>query len=170
MLARSESSTINLEVRPSLMLRMLAGLSCMDMMMSYQVHALTIFQNFHTTCDALMKRLKIPGLISTKFCLLFLENGFKRSLSNPISGCVGALDGICVKIKKPVENELRATFTVEKSIMRCHFKRWLIENTSFSISGRLVDATYDYIAHAMYSLGEYLVSGSLNFEFCIAGD
>lgn len=50
---------------------------------------------------------------------------------NPVLGCIGALDGIAIKIRKPARDEPSATFFVAKIITRFRFKRqWILTTDS----------------------------------------
>ena len=63
-----------------------------------------------------MMKLRLKGFPKSQAGLRAIERGFQTSRKDvsPLSGCVGALDGICVKIKKPEAVENPAMFFSSK--------------------------------------------------------
>jgi len=122
---RSGRKAIASDVRLGITLLLLAGGSYLDLMEAYRTGRSTVYDIFHSICEALMKTLKLPGLPSTLDDLKTSETAFKTSRSppNPLSGCVGALDGIYVKIQKP-PNELNpaAFFSVGRATILFLYK------------------------------------------------
>ena len=62
---------------------------------AYNVH--------HDTVDVMNSVLRVPELPRADDTLHTAARDlkFSRSQFNPVDGCVGALDGICMKLKKP---------------------------------------------------------------------
>ena len=110
--------TILAEIRPAIILRMFAGGSCCDICSAYQIKELTIFEFFNSTSYALMERLHLEGFPKTKVALQSFAQGFQTSRPDASSlfGCLGALDGICVKIKKPAISENQA-FLISRRLL-----------------------------------------------------
>ena len=91
------------EVRLAITLRLLAGASYIDMKGMFDVEKKTVYEIFTETLDALMNALRLPGLPKDKAGLRRKAFEFQtsRSRENPLCGCVGALDGIAIRIRKP---------------------------------------------------------------------
>lgn len=117
-LSRTEyrRETIPADIRLAITLRILAGASYCDLSLAYQVKESTVFHIFASTCNALNERLYLEGFPKTKLALQNIAEGFQtsRTDSSLLFGCVGALDGICVKIKKPAPGKLPAAFYFRK--------------------------------------------------------
>lgn len=161
------------DTRLAVTLRMLAGASYSDIQASYHVGRSTLYEVFKTTCNALMKRLQLPGLPQTEGEMQKSEMMFRKSRPsvNPLSGCLGALDGICVKIKKPKECERPASFYCRKGYYALPVQALCDSSYRFlCFSARCVGSTHDAMAHAVSSLGMYLSEVGLPEAFWIAGD
>lgn len=111
---RSGRPDIQADVRLGSTLRILAGGSYLYMIMSYEIYKFTVYEGFHSTCDALIEVLSLPGIPIGTFRLRMLSNKFKISRDIPLSGCVGALDGVSINIKKPEESERSAAYYCRK--------------------------------------------------------
>jgi hypothetical protein len=104
MALRSSGGRIVLEVRLALSLRLLAGASYLDAMMLFGISRSSRYQVFQGTINSILSRLHMNGLTFDDIGKLdtsvtqFTEC---RAHSNPLLGCVGAVDGIAVKIAKP---------------------------------------------------------------------
>ena len=106
------------EIRLAVTLRILAGGNYIDIMLSYSVQESTIRRIFHDTCHALSRRLRLKRFPTTIAGLQEIARRFQssRKSKNPLPGCVGALDGICVKIMKTKPHENPALFHCRKGI------------------------------------------------------
>lgn len=62
---RSGRRTIKPYVRLAVTLRMIAGARYMDLIKSYKISHTAVFSIFHSTCDVLMRQLRLPGLPPT---------------------------------------------------------------------------------------------------------
>jgi len=119
------------------------------------------------------KLLKFPGLPSTLDDLKTSETAFKTSRSppNPLSGCVGVLDGISVKIQKP-PNELNpAAFFYRKGNYSIPVQALVNSDCLFlSFSAKCVGSAHDSFALSVSRIGKVLSAKRLRKEFWIAGD
>lgn len=108
--------TVPAEIRLAINLRILAGGSYVDLMLAYRVQETTIRRIFRDTCRALTCRLRLKGFPKAIQRLRAIARGFQTSCksTNPLPGCVGAVDGICIKIKKPKTHENPALFYCRK--------------------------------------------------------
>ena len=96
-------STVPPAIRQGITLRILAGESYFVLVLAYQVAKITLHEVFHSTCEALVMRLRLKGFPTRGAGLRSIAKRFanSRKCLNPLSSCVGAVDGICVKIRKP---------------------------------------------------------------------
>lgn len=170
---RSRRTTVPPDMRLAITLRILAGGDLWDLLAIYHVKASTIRRAFEDTINSLNKRLKLPGLPRSMEGLhrTALEFKMSRRSPSPFNGCVGALDGLAVKIKKPREENNPAVYYSRKDFYALCVQALVDSNYRFlSYSCRCVGSTHDSLAHAVSSLGRYLEQGELNGEFWIAGD
>lgn len=170
---RAKRPTIQPDTRLAVSLRMLAGASYLDLMSAYQISNTAVYEIFHSTSAVLMEKLRLPGLPQTVPGLRKLAQNFKssRSPASPLSGCVGALDGIAIKILKPHWTLDPAGFYCRKGYYAIPVQALVDSDYRFlCYSARCVGSTHDSLAHAVSSLGTYLDAGNLKPEFWIAGD
>jgi len=159
--------------RLAITLRMLAGASYLDLRLCFNVSVSSIYRIFHDTCQAIMEALRLPGISRSWEDLHRASIEFKlsRRFKNPLSGCVGALDGIAIKIAKPRCNERPAAYFCRKGYYAIPVQALVDANYRFlCYSARCVGATHDALAHSVSELGAYLSQGGLQEEFWICGD
>jgi len=170
---RSKRTVIPPDMRLGITLRLLAGASYLDLQTSYRVGASTVYKVFHSTCHVLVKALVLPGLPSTVENLRKSSLDFKlsRRPPSPLTGCVGALDGIAVKIKMPKKEEQPAAYFCRKGYYSLPVQALCDSTYKFtSYSAKCVGSTHDALVHAVSSLGWFLEQGRLEKEFWICGD
>ena len=170
---RAKRLTVPPDIRLAVTLRMMAGASYLDIMGTYQISKTCVYDVFHSTCMILSKKLQLPGLPSTISGLRHSAKNFKlsRNPPSPLSGCVGALDGIAVKIKKPSWCHAPSNFFCRKLYYALPVQAVVDSDYRFlCCSARCVGSTHDSIAHTVSALGNFLESGKLHFESWIAGD
>lgn len=170
---RSGRRTISPEARLGILLRMMSGETVYGCMSAFEVGRSTVYQVFYETKTALDRALNLPGLPDTFQGLKKLSDDFQcsRSPPNMLPGCVGALDGIAIRIKKPSNSEHPATFYCRKGYYAIPVQALVDSNYRFlCFSAICRGSTHDSLAHAVSSLGRYLESGRLDGEFWIAGD
>lgn len=102
---RSNRTTVMPDMRLKITLRLLAGADIWDLISAYHVRRSTVHRIFEETVSVLNVFLRLPGLPKSKEELYKSSIAFKtsRKTISPLDGCVGALDGIAVKITKPKE-------------------------------------------------------------------
>jgi hypothetical protein len=107
MAARSSGGRVEPPIRLALTVRMLSGASYLDMMMLFKLASSTVYDVFHSTVASITKRVAMPGLSSAQSELHHLARGFttSRQPPNPLYGCVGAIDGICIEIQMSTDRE-----------------------------------------------------------------
>ena len=102
----SSGGVVQPAVRPAIPLRMLAGGSYHDQMMCWRVGRSMTFEVFMDTLRAVLCELKMSGIpLDNEEELCKLANNFRmsRNKSTPLYRCVGALEGIAIAIKKPLD-------------------------------------------------------------------
>ena len=104
--------TITADVRLGATLRMLAGAEVLHVRYIFQIGNSTASNVLHDTVDVMNSVLRFPKLPTTGDALHAAAREFKHSRSqfNPLDRCVGALDGICIKLKKPKNESIPASF------------------------------------------------------------
>lgn len=170
---RAGRPVVKPDVRLAVTIRLMAGAKRWDLMPAYWIGESTVLDVFHQTVDVLMSRLELPGLPRTVVGLRQSAERFKTSRypPNPLSGCVGALDGIAVRIKKPRDDNHPAAYFCRKGFYSLPIQCVVDANYTFlCFSARCVGSTHDSVAHAVSALGDYLEQGLLRKEFWIAGD
>ena len=101
MAALSSGGAIAADVRLAITLRMLAGASYLDCALSFSVEESTVTRVFYQTVRALNKVLKIRCKYDDIRELQKLSFDFSASRRCPLHGCVGAIDGIVIAIRRP---------------------------------------------------------------------
>lgn len=166
-------STVPSDIRLAITLRLLAGASYLDLMLAYQVGEETIRDIFQNTCDGLMARLRLKGFPKSQAGLRSIARQFQTSRKDvsPLSGCVGALDGICIKIKKPEPEENPAMFFSRKGFYAIPVQALVDSNYIFRFcSAVCTGATHDSLAFSVSGLRRELEKGILGSVFYIVGD
>ena len=170
---RGGNETVLPDSRLAITLRMLACARYGDLTLLYCITQCTVYKVFHETFEALNEVLKFPLLPKTDERLRRLANGMKlsRSRGNPLTGCIGALDGICIKIDRPRAELNPALFYCRKGYYAIPFQALVDHSYRFlCASANCVGSRHDSLAHSSSRLGIYLIRGLLGKAFWIAGD
>lgn len=127
------AATIPPDVRLAITLRRLSGPEVLDIALTYSNAIATVYDVIHDTVRALDIVLQFPKIPRSRRDLEKVARGFKlsRSQINPLDGCVGALDGMCNKIRQPPRERNPASFFVEKAIMLFQFRLYVTLTTFF---------------------------------------
>ena len=102
----STGGFISGEVKLALVLRMLAGGSYLDLSLLYEIAPNAVYRIFHDVIKNWIlddRLVKISGIdyVSDEERLEKVALEFARSSNGLFNGCIGAIDGWIVKIKKP---------------------------------------------------------------------
>ena len=165
--------TVSPEIRLAITLRILGGGNYIDIMLAYRVQEATIRRIFHDTCHALSCRLRLKGFPTTIAALQEIARRFQssRKSTNPLPGCVGALDGICIKIKKPKRHENPALFYCRKGFYAVPVQALVDSDYIFRFcSAVCTGATHDALAYSVSGLKREIDKGALFGIFYIVGD
>lgn len=93
------------EIKLALTIRMLAGASYLDLMMVYGITSTSIYRSFHECIGWINETFTFPLSAWLRTCdtaaLRDVSNGFAERSDGAFSGCIGALDGIAIRIDCP---------------------------------------------------------------------
>ena len=174
MALRSSGGRIEPEIRLALTLWILAGESYLDAMMLFGISRSSCYATFHGTIESILSRLELPGLpLSNRNCLDKLSQEFSaaRGNSNPLVGCVGAVDGIAIKISKPLDCYVPRNYYCRKGFYSAPFQAIVDAKYRFiSLSSVVCGSTHDSLAFRASSIGEKLYTQGLPFGYWVAGD
>ena len=97
-------------------LRILAGAEVLDISDNFGVGYYTSYSILHDTVEVMACILRFPKLPRFEECIPKTARDFKisRTQFNPLDKCVGARDGICIKLKKPKHESITASFHCRK--------------------------------------------------------
>jgi hypothetical protein len=98
-------SRFTIETRVSMTLRYFAGGSCIDVAMAYSVSVSTLYYIIEATVSDINNCSKLQFPWNDCGRLERISEGFTRGRS-PLHGCVGALDGIAIKIVDPSSSDV----------------------------------------------------------------
>jgi DDE superfamily endonuclease len=173
MALRSSGGRVQPAVRLALTIRMLAGASYLDMMLIFRIASSTVYDVFHSTVASVKRRIAMPGLSSAHSDLHCRALAFttSRQPANPLYGCVGAVDGICIEIQKPPDDFGPRGFYCRKGMYAIPAQALVDANYRFLyLSAKCAGSTPDGIAWESSSLGMRLRREPLPAGFWIAGD
>ena len=93
------------ETRVAILLRLLAGASYLDLFMIYDVSSTTVYRSFQIAMEWVNESFSFPFVeaLRDENEVFFNEISHQFSLDSggEFEGCIGALDGLAVKIKRP---------------------------------------------------------------------
>jgi hypothetical protein len=122
---RSSGGIFEPAVRLGLTLRILAGASYLDMMLTFRVAKSTVFELFWDTVQAIDYCMSLPALPfgnTDDLRRMAIDFTNSRSPPSPLHGCIGALDGILLKVSKPADIYHPAKFYCRKGYYALPFK------------------------------------------------
>lgn len=104
------------DLRLAVGVMMLTGALECSVMRVFCIGRKTAYNVFHSTRKAIDATLTLPGFLKTLQGLQRSSEDFQilRKPANPLPGCVGAQDGICVKIMTQNNDHHPATFYCRK--------------------------------------------------------
>lgn len=172
--ARSSGGVISPSLRLAVTLRLLAGGSYLDQMLSFRVGRSTVFAIFKETIHALFQELKMPGIPRSEVeGLQKLADEFQRSRGavSPLYGCVAALDGIAIEISKPPDDYIPRNFYCRKGMYALPVQACVDARYRFLyMSCKCTGSTHDSVAFAVSNLARELEESPLKTGYWIAAD
>ena len=167
------SETLEVGTRLANVIRILAGGAIIDVMVTYGIGSATAYKVLHDTVGVLDRMLSFPKLPADEEGLAKVAREFKtsRQSQSPLDGCVGSLDGICIKIKKQDEESIPTSFFCRKGYYSIPVQAVCDSNYMFRYaSGLCGGATHDALANAVFGFMEEVEEGLLGVLFWVAGD
>ena len=170
----SPEGAVSPELQLSMALRFFAGASYLDVALYHGGHRATFFSALWRVINAINGRdefkLRFPG--HDVAALEEISNGFQRRFDNPLSGCVGAVDGLVVKILRPGRDcpNSRSYFN-RKGNFAYPLQAMCDSKYRFTFAScTCVGSTHDSVAFNTSSMGRFLAAGLLPEPFWIAAD
>ena len=171
---RSSGSTITPAWRLAITLRVLAGgdpCGCADMA---NVLDRIVWPIIDETVDAIMKHFRIADFdVKDSAKLEKLESEFALRSDNVVRGCVGALDGMAVCIRKPLPKECGNPkhYYNRKGFFALNLQAICDANKRFLFFSVLCPgSTHDSLAFDMSSLGRRIAKEGMLKPYWIAAD
>lgn len=109
-------NAISMELRWSMTSRFLAGGSYLDIYQMHGVSKSAFFECIWKTLDLFDRAYPVPWILDNPVECAKLSAAFQQRSAVPgaFGGCVGAIDGLCVKIKAPTDRINPAAFWARK--------------------------------------------------------
>jgi hypothetical protein len=164
---------IPVELQLSMTLRYLAGGSVYDIQDLHGVGNSTFYRCFYRTIDAIDDELSLHFPLHDKSFMRRLASGFARLCHNGFTGCVAALDGIAIKIRKPNLDETPdpMSYWNRKGFFALNVQAMVDSDKTFLwYSASTVGSTHDSTAFGLSDLHAKLEQNMLDSEFFIVGD
>lgn len=163
------------EVPVAVVVQILAGASYLDLMLIWCLGRSTVYQVFHSTCTILLNSMSFDGFPDTTEKREHLAHGFANSRANrnPLKGCVGALDGIAIRIRNPRASDCinPATYYHRKGYFAIPVQAICDAKYRFVFfSAKCAGPTHDSVAFGVSSYANQLKLGKLPRGFWIAAD
>jgi DDE superfamily endonuclease len=171
---RSSGGVVEPAVRLGMTLRILAGASYLDMMLTFRVAKSTVFAIFWDTFQAIDDCISLPALPfanADELRRMAIDFTNSRSPPSPLHGYIGALDGILSKVSKPADIYHPAKFYCRKGYYALPFQ--VVVDSRYKVrymSVRCAGATHDNLAFSVSTLNGRLLTGDLEEGFWIAAD
>ena len=139
MAAISSPGAIKIETQVAVFLQTLAEAQYIDVMLYFGIARSTVYDCVHKVCDAVTAELSLSRIPETERTRKKKASGFatSRGLENPRRHCCGALDGIVIKICKPVEVADPGQYCNRKGYYGIQFRPLWTLNTDFVHVGNL---------------------------------
>ena len=98
------------EVKVAVMLRVMAGASYLDLLLTYGISTASVYSVFHEANGWILTTFQFPlvtwVISKDEQALNTVAEGFSSASGGIFQKCIGALDGVAVKIKCPPVSEL----------------------------------------------------------------
>ncbi len=166
--ARSSGGAFQPDSRLAITLRILAGGSYIDQMLSFRIGRSTTYAIFHENVRAIFDEILMPRVpVNEPDALEMLTADFhsSRKPANLLRGCIGALDGIVIAIQKPPDEYVPRTFYCRKGIYALPVKAIVNARYRFVyMTSKCVGSTHDSVAFHVSALAR-----KLGMEACLTG-
>ena len=168
----SSRGPISTSVRLAAALRFFAGASYLDIYPTYGMSRTSFYEIVHSVVDAINEEFQVSFPMTNRNELEEMADEHDSYLAhgNPLKGCVGAIDGLCVRIKRPGKDVPNAaSFWNRKGFYSFNVQGVTDAKYRFRfVSIKRTGATHDSLAYAVTGFHRELPS--LLEPFWIAGD
>ena len=173
-MAGSRNGLVETEVRVAIVVRILSGSSYLDMILTWHISQPTIYRIFHETKGVLLQVLRFDVFPNNSTCRKNAsEFSCSRTRINPLYGCVGALDGVTIRIRKPTSADCtdpegnyhrKRYFSIPVQVICDANYRFVF------FSAKCAGPTHDSVASSVSSYGVRIAEEVLAHGFWIAAD
>lgn len=173
MAMRGSSGPVSPELQLSMTLRFLAGGSYLDLILLHGVHRSTFFKAVWRVIDAINDTHNLLFPLSDSEQLVDIADAFQTNRGSPQAmwGCVGAVDGLCIEILRPIGVENSRSFFNRKGFFAIPLQALVDSDYRFRYGAMTVTgSTHDSTAFSACSLGHAIAEGRLCPPFWIAAD
>jgi hypothetical protein len=152
-----------------LTLRILADAFYLDMMLTFRVAKSTVFKIVWGTFQEIDDCILLPGIPfanAKELRRMAVDFTNSRNPPSPLHGCIGALDGILLRVSKPADLYHPAKFYCLKGYYALPFQA--VVDSRYNVrymSVRCAGATHDNLAFSVSTLNGRLLTGDLEEEF-----
>jgi hypothetical protein len=167
----AESGLVAPELKLSMTLRYLAGGSYLDIVDMHGVHRSSFYGHVWSVVDAINKHLSLSLPVNDPVALQEIAVGFQSRFDNPLAGCVGAVDGLCVAIERPVGCDNPNAYWTRKNCFAYNLQAIVDSKYRFRFAScRCAGATHDSLAFGLTTLASFLDETGLPPGFWISCD
>jgi hypothetical protein len=169
----STGAPIPVELRLSLTIRFLAGGSYLDIFTKHQVGISTVYEILWDTCEAIGKAIPINFPFNSTDEMEKLEREFSSKCKGQLAGCVGAIDGLAIKIEQPKLTDAinPKSYYNRKGFFSMNLQAMCDATRKFTYASlKCCGSTHDSLAFAVSTLAAFLDSGKLPSGYWIAAD
>lgn len=147
---RHHNDALSVELKLSMTLRFMAGGAVADIMDLHGVLSRETFYYTHShTLGALDRVLRWPGdIVNDKLLWGEVSKGFSRFTAGIMHGCIGAIDGIAIKIVRPTEVPNPARYYCRKGFYALNVQAICDSDCRFLwVAARNPGSTHDSVAY-----------------------
>jgi hypothetical protein len=167
----SSGGTVSVEAKLSMALRFMAGGSYLDIALYHGVHRSTFFEAVWDVVGAVNEAITLTLPVDDKEALQVISDGFQKRMNNPLSGCIGAMDGIAIAITRPTNCVDSQSYFNRKGFFALPLQALCDHQYKFTAASCMcTGSTHDAVCFAVSGLGRYIEQHGLPGEFWIAAD
>ena len=175
LIAHQSGRDVQAAVKLAVFLRMMAGGIYWDLALAFNLGRSTVHKIFAlclVATDSVLELQDYPAKGDVDgFKEIAKRFATSRKTVNPLPGCIGAVDGICVSIQKPRRSLNPLKFYCRKGFFAVPVQAAVDHCYRFvAVSIICAGATNDRLCLRVSNIGEYIRKGLCPLGFWIAGD
>lgn len=171
---RGRSNPVDFETQVCITLRILGGGSYLDVGLNARVSLRSsVYACFWRLIDTINRAFALQFPHDNTDALADLATGFARRATNPLEGCVAALDGLAIEIERPPSTRVAnsQSYFNRKGFFSYNLQALCDSRYKFMYAScAAAGSTHDSLAFAASSLGQLLQRQGLPKPYWIAGD